>query len=91
MNGYRGYAQSPRLSVQTAGEDFPEHVRITKANMLYLEKEGFSQKALNTVQRLAAFKNPDFYKAQAMRLPTRNKPRIISLSVDVDCASKASS
>jgi len=29
---------------------------------------------------LAAFRNPDFYKAQAMRLPTFDKPRIISLS-----------
>ena len=29
---------------------------------------------------MAAFKNPEFYKAQAMRLPTFNKPRVISLS-----------
>ena len=28
----------------------------------------------------AGFKNPEFYKAQAMRLPTYDKPRIISLS-----------
>src|SRR5665647_99275 len=29
---------------------------------------------------MAAFKNPEFYKAQAMRLPTFDKPRVISLS-----------
>jgi len=40
-----------------------------------------SQKALNRIKRLAAFINPDFYKAQAMRLSTYNKPRII-LCVD---------
>jgi hypothetical protein len=28
--------------------------------------------------RIAAFQNPDFYRAQAMRLPTYGKPRIIS-------------
>ena len=28
--------------------------------------------------RLAAFQNPDFYAAQAMRLPTFGKPRVIS-------------
>jgi superfamily II DNA or RNA helicase len=60
--------------------DFPGSVQITKANMLYIRKDGFSHKALNAVKRLAAFKNPDFYKAQAMRLPTGKKPRVISLS-----------
>jgi len=30
------------------------------------------------MKRLGAFKNPDFYKAQAMRLSTKGKPRIIS-------------
>jgi hypothetical protein len=28
--------------------------------------------------RLAAFQNPEFYRAQAMRLPTYGKPRIVS-------------
>ena len=48
--------------------------------MLYINKDGFSNKVLNIIKRLAAFRNPDFYKAQAMRLPTFDKPRIISLS-----------
>ena len=33
---------------------------------------------LNRIIRLAAFQNPDFYKTQAMRLSTWDKPRIIS-------------
>ncbi|MFH1361693.1 MAG: DEAD/DEAH box helicase family protein, partial [bacterium] len=57
--------------------DFPEAVTIVRANQLYLEKGAISQKALARIKRLAAFKNPDFYKAQAMRLPTYGKPRII--------------
>ena len=35
---------------------------------------------LNRMIRVAAFQNPEFYKAQAMRLPTWDKPRVISCS-----------
>jgi len=58
-------------------EDFPHSVEIVKANMLFVPKTGISQGALNRIKRLAAFKNPEFYKAQAMRLPTYGKARII--------------
>ncbi len=58
--------------------DFPQKIEIAKANMLFVPKKGISAKALNRIKRLAAFKNPDFYKAQSMRLTTYNKPRIIS-------------
>jgi superfamily II DNA or RNA helicase len=37
---------------------------------------------LNRLIRLAAFQNPDFYKAQAMRLSTFGKPRIIGCAED---------
>src|SRR5438552_14222647 len=33
---------------------------------------------LNRLLRLAAFQNPEFYKAQAMRLSTYDKPRVIA-------------
>ncbi len=72
-----------RVSLRLDRSDFPQKVRITRANMLYVSKDGFSHKALNALKRLAAFKNPEFYKAQAMRLPTRNKPRVISLSCEI--------
>ena len=58
--------------------DFTADLKIIKANMLYVEKRNLSHKAINKIRRLAAFKNPEFYKAQAMRLPIYNKPRIIS-------------
>lgn len=64
--------------------DFPRKINIVEADMLYVLKEGISQKALNRLKRLAAFKNPEFYKAQAMRMPTYNKPRIISCSDETD-------
>lgn len=59
--------------------DFPNEVIIIRANMLYLNKEGFSNKALNIIKRMSSFKNPEFYKSQAMRLSTHDKPRIVSL------------
>lgn len=66
--------------IEVSKNDFPERIEVVRANMLYVSKAGISQKALNHLKRLAAFKNPEFYKAQAMRLPTFDKPRIISCS-----------
>ena len=37
---------------------------------------------INRILRIAAFQNPEFYKAQAMRLSTFSKPRIISCGED---------
>lgn len=39
---------------------------------------------LNHLMRLAAFQNPEFYKAQAMRLSIFGKPRVISCAEDFD-------
>ncbi len=64
--------------------DIPFGLKIVQANMLYVPIKGLSANAQNTIKRLAAFKNPDFYKAQAMRLPIYNKPRIISTSEITD-------
>ena len=63
-------------------KDFPESISITLANMVYVHKVGITQSALNRIKRLGAFRNPAFYKAQAMRLPTYDKPRIISTVED---------
>jgi superfamily II DNA or RNA helicase len=58
--------------------DFPNRLDIVEANMLFIPKSGISQRALNRLKRLASFKNPMFYKQQAMRLPTYGHPRVIS-------------
>jgi superfamily II DNA or RNA helicase len=55
----------------------PPGVRITRGNLLYIEKEGLPSAMLNRLHRLAAFQNPEFYRAQAMRLSTFGKPRVI--------------
>ena len=58
--------------------DFPANLEIVQGNLLYLPQAGLSSRARNQLVRLAAFRNPEFYKAQAMRLPIYNKPRVIS-------------
>ncbi|KNY27786.1 TOTE conflict system archaeo-eukaryotic primase domain-containing protein [Pseudobacteroides cellulosolvens] len=70
--------------IKLLATDFPDEVKIVKSNMLYISKERISQRGLNYIKRIAAFKNPEFYKAQAMRLPTFNKPRIISCSDETE-------
>ncbi len=69
-----------RLESLITSFDFPDTVKVVEANLLYIDKSGVSQKALNKVKRLAAFRNSDFYKSQAMRLPVYNKPRVIDTS-----------
>ncbi len=68
---------------EVSKNNFPQKIEVVKANMLFIPKAGISPKALNHLKRLAAFKNPEFYKAQAMRLPTFDKPRIISCSDEI--------
>ncbi len=69
--------EKARPKKELSPTDFSNNVNIVRANMLHIEKHGISQRALNRIKRLAAFKNPEFYKAQAMRLSTYKKNRII--------------
>ncbi|MBT8767338.1 TOTE conflict system archaeo-eukaryotic primase domain-containing protein [Metapseudomonas boanensis] len=55
----------------------PAALNVTLANQLYFNKSELPQPLANQLIRLAAFQNPEFYKAQAMRLPVWNKPRVI--------------
>jgi superfamily II DNA or RNA helicase len=61
---------------------FPDVVQITRANLVYVEKQGLPPAMINRILRLAAFQNPEFYRAQAMRLSTYDKPRIIACGED---------
>ena len=56
----------------------PEKVEVVLGNQVYVDRSELPPALVNRLIRLAAFQNPEFYKAQAMRLPTFGKPRIIS-------------
>lgn len=64
--------------------DFPLQVTLTLSNLIYLDKAGFSQAALNMLKRLAAFPNPEFRAKQAMRLPVYGTPRILDCGYEDD-------
>jgi superfamily II DNA or RNA helicase len=64
------------LASQISGP-LPATLTLVLANQIFIAKADLSQPLTNRLIRLAAFQNPEFYKAQAMRLPVWNKPRII--------------
>jgi hypothetical protein len=73
-------SSSRRKSEKPIPGPFPESVEIVRSNLIFVPKEDLPEPMLNRMIRIAAFQNPEFYKAQAMRLPTWDKPRVISCS-----------
>jgi superfamily II DNA or RNA helicase len=57
--------------------DMPVAVTLTLANLIYLDKAQLPPALANRLIRLAAFQNPEFYRAQAMRMSVWDKPRVI--------------
>jgi hypothetical protein len=60
----------------------PEQIDLVLGNQIYIPKADITPSLRNRLIRLAAFQNPEFYQAQAMRLSTFGKPRIISCCED---------
>ena len=71
--------ETPQIdATQTA--NYPKQIVLTRANMLYIPLASLSAKCVNVFKCIAAFRNPEFYEKQGMRLSTYNIPRIISCS-----------
>ena len=62
--------------------EVPRTLELILGNQIYIAKEGLHPGLRNRLLRLAAFQNPEFYKAQAMRLSTYDKPRVIACAED---------
>ncbi len=60
----------------------PEKLEVILGDQIYIGKENLAPGLRNRLLRLAAFQNPEFYRAQSMRLPTYDKPRIIACAED---------
>ena len=73
--------KQPSTSLPIVGE-LPRKLNLVMGNEIFIEKERLPPALLNRLIRIAAFQNPDFYKAQAMRLPVYDKPRIIGCACD---------
>lgn len=70
------WKRSPALVKKLPGP-MPQSLTVTLANLVYFEKAHLPQPLANRLIRLAAFQNPEFYKAQAMRFTVWDKPRVI--------------
>ena len=55
----------------------PEAVAVVLGDGIYIAKQDLPPGIVTRLMRLAAFQNPEFYRAQAMRLPTYDKRRIV--------------
>jgi hypothetical protein len=60
----------------------PKTIEVVLGNQIYIEKNALPPALRNRLIRLAAFQNPEFYRAQAMRRPTYDKPRIMHCCED---------
>lgn len=60
----------------------PTKLELVLGDQIYVPKADLPPSLRNALFRLAAFQNPEFYRAQAMRLPTYDKPRIIACAED---------
>lgn len=70
------WKRSPSLIKKLAGP-MPKSLTVTLANLVYFQKANLPQPLANRLIRLAAFQNPEFYKAQAMSFSVWDQPRVI--------------
>jgi superfamily II DNA or RNA helicase len=63
-------------------DPLPESLELILADQIYIPRENLPPALRNRLLRIAAFQNPEFYRAQSMRLPTYDKPRIIHCAED---------
>jgi hypothetical protein len=69
---------SRRSEPRPINATLPTSVEMTLADGIFVDRTGLPPEMIARLVRLAAFQNPEFYRAQAMRMPTYDKPRIVS-------------
>lgn len=69
---------SRRQPPPAIGGPLPSAITVVQADQIYIPRRALPPLLIARLIRLAAFQNPEFYAAQAMRRSTHDKPRIIS-------------
>lgn len=77
-------APSRRSVDLISGGELPASLELTLSDQVYIPKADLPPALRNRLIRIAAFQNPEFYKAQSMRLSTWGKPRVISCAEDYE-------
>jgi superfamily II DNA or RNA helicase/very-short-patch-repair endonuclease len=74
-------SESRRVERHIAGP-LPEKLEVFLGSEIFISKDALAPALRNRLIRLAAFQNPEFYRAQAMRLPTYDLNRIVACARD---------
>ncbi len=69
---------SRRRSLPAITGPLPERIEVVQGDQFYIPRAGLPPGLVNRIIRLAAFQNPAFYSAQAMRRSTFGIPRIVA-------------
>jgi superfamily II DNA or RNA helicase len=69
---------SRRKTELPIAEPLPESIETVMADQIYIPRDRIPAGLVNRLVRLAAFQNPAFYSAQAMRLSTFGIPRVVA-------------
>jgi superfamily II DNA or RNA helicase len=72
---------SRRPRPRAVSEPYPSAVDLTLADEVYIDRTHVPAAIVAQLIRVAAFQNPEFYRAQAMRMSTFGKPRIVSCAM----------
>ena len=66
------------------GDDATGLVEVILKDGIYVSKDGLSPRLQNAIRRIAAYKNPEFYKQLRLGFPTLDIPRIVYCGYDTD-------
>jgi hypothetical protein len=72
----------PRRTERPIAGPFPKELELVLGSEIFIGKDLLPPALRNRLIRLAAFQNPEFYRAQAMRLPTYDTSRIVACARD---------
>lgn len=76
------FSSSSKSSV--GGDDATGLVEVILKDGIYVSKDGLSPRLQNAIRRIAAYKNPEFYKQLRLGFPTLDIPRIVYCGYDTD-------
>ena len=78
------FRQNPweKSKLQFHSDDVQGEVRITISDRVYIDAENIKPRMQNSLRRLAAFSNPEFYKKMKMGFSTQGIPRIVFCGYD---------
>jgi superfamily II DNA or RNA helicase/very-short-patch-repair endonuclease len=75
-------ATEPRRTERPIAGPLPKELELVIGSEIFIGKDLLPPALRNRLIRLAAFQNPEFYRAQAMRLPTYDTSRIVACARD---------